>query len=64
MPVMNGLESAPLLRSLLPDVQMILFTAHDGPEVNRLSGEAGIRAVVSKSQAADKLIPQAPALLA
>jgi CheY-like chemotaxis protein len=36
MPVMNGLEAAPLLRRVLPDVWLILFTAHDGPEVNRL----------------------------
>ncbi len=64
MPVMNGLEAAPLLRKVLPNVRMILFTAHDGPEVNRLSREAGIQTVVPKSQAADKLIAQAHALVA
>ena len=64
MPVMNGLEAAPLLRRVLPDVWLILFTAHDGPEVNRLSLEAGIQAVVPKSEAAVDLIAQAQALVA
>jgi two-component system response regulator NreC len=64
MPVMNGLEAAPLLRRVLPDVWLILFTVHDGPEVNRFSLEAGIQAVVPKSEAAVNLIAQAQALLA
>jgi hypothetical protein len=38
--------------------------SHDGPEVNRLSREAGIQAVVPKSQAAAKLIAQAHPLVA
>ena len=33
MPVMNGLEAAPLLIKILPNVWLILFTAHDDPEV-------------------------------
>jgi DNA-binding NarL/FixJ family response regulator len=63
MPVMNGLEAAPLLIKILPDVWLILFTAHDGPEVQRLSRAAGIHAVVQKSSASTQLIAQAEALL-
>jgi DNA-binding NarL/FixJ family response regulator len=63
MPVMTGLEAAPVLRKVLPHARLILFTAHDGLEVNRLSVEAGIHAVVPKSQAASKLIAQAQVLL-
>lgn len=51
MPVMNGLEAAPLLIRILPQVRLILFTAHNGPEVDRLSDTAGIHAVVPKSNA-------------
>src|SRR6202163_4980216 len=45
MPVMNGLEAAPLLIKSLPNVWLILFTAHYGPELDRLSTAAGIDAV-------------------
>jgi DNA-binding NarL/FixJ family response regulator len=64
MPVMSGLEVAPLLIKILPNVWLILFTAHDGPEVSRLAPAAGIHAVVPKSQAAGILISQAAALVA
>jgi DNA-binding NarL/FixJ family response regulator len=64
MPVMNGLEAAPLLIKILPNVWLILFTAHDGPEVSRLSRAAGIHAVVPKSNAVSHLIAQAEALVA
>jgi DNA-binding NarL/FixJ family response regulator len=37
MPVMNGLQAAAPLRKMLPGVRLILFTAHDGPEVQRLA---------------------------
>jgi DNA-binding NarL/FixJ family response regulator len=63
MPVMNGLEAAPLLLKILPDVWLILFTAYDGPEVQRLSRAAGIHAVVPKSKAVTHLIVQAEALV-
>jgi DNA-binding NarL/FixJ family response regulator len=64
MPVMTGLDAAPLLKQLLPDTLIILFTQQEGSEVERLARAAGIDAVVSKSQAASKLIFQAQALLA
>jgi DNA-binding NarL/FixJ family response regulator len=63
MPVMNGLEAAPLLFAILPNVYIILFSAHDNPEVQRLSQKAGIHAVVPKSKAATHLVSQAHALL-
>jgi two-component system nitrate/nitrite response regulator NarL len=63
MPVMNGLEAAPLLLKSLPEVWLILFTSYDGPEVSRLSRAAGIHAVVPKSKAVTHLIAQAEALV-
>jgi two-component system nitrate/nitrite response regulator NarL len=64
MPVMTGLDAAPLLRKLLPDTRIILFTVQDGREVEQLARAAGIDAVVSKNQKASNLILQAHTLLA
>jgi DNA-binding NarL/FixJ family response regulator len=64
MPVMTGLDAAPLLRKLLPDTRIILFTVQEGHEVEQLACAAGINAVVSKNQAASKLTLQAQALMA
>ena len=64
MPVMTGLDAAPLLRKLLPDTRIILFTVQEGREVERLARAAGIHAVVSKNQPVSKLILEGQALLA
>ncbi len=64
MPVMNGLDAAPLLKRLLPDTLIILFTQQEGSEVERLARAAGIDTVVSKIQAASELVLKAQALLA
>jgi two-component system nitrate/nitrite response regulator NarL len=63
MPVMTGLDAAPLLRKVVPDARIILFTVQEGREVERLARAAGIHAVVAKSQAASKLILRAQGLL-
>jgi len=63
MLVMTGLDAAPLLRKVVPDARIILFTVQEGREVERLARAAGIDAVVAKSQAASKLILRAQALL-
>jgi two-component system, NarL family, nitrate/nitrite response regulator NarL len=62
MPVMNGLEAAPLLVKILPNVSLILFTTHDFPELQQVAHAAGIHAVVLKSTAATQLVAQAEAL--
>jgi DNA-binding NarL/FixJ family response regulator len=64
MPVMTGLDAAPVLRKLLPDTRIILFTVQEGSELEQLARAAGIHAVVSKDQAAFKLILQARRVLA
>ena len=64
MPVMTGLDAAPLLRKLLPDTRIILFTVQEGSDLERLARAAGIHAVVSKNQAVSKLILEGQALLA
>ena len=64
MPIMNGLEAATILRKMLPDVRLILFTAHDGNQVQRLAKAAGINAVVPKGKSSSELIALAKALVA
>lgn len=64
MPVMNGIEAAPLLLKILPNVWLILLTSHDLAELGRVSQAAGIHAVVLKSNATTHLIAQAEALVA
>src|SRR6266404_4296059 len=62
MPVMNGLDAAPLLIKILPNVWLILFTSHDWPELAQVARSAGIHAVVPKSKAVTHLIAQPEAL--
>lgn len=63
MPVMHGLEAAPLLIKILPQVCLILLTTHDFPQLDQLARSAGIHAVVQKRNAGTHLIPQAEALV-
>ena len=62
MPVMNGLDAAPELRKILPEIKIILFTVEQGSEVDRLASQAGIDAVILKDNA-PRLISQARLLL-
>ena len=64
MPVMTGLEAAPLLKQRLPDTPIIMFTQEQGSEVERLAKVVGIDAVVSKGQVTSELVLRAQALLA
>jgi DNA-binding NarL/FixJ family response regulator len=64
MPVMTGLQAAPLLKQRLPDTPIIMFTQEQGSEVERLAHVVGIDAVVSKGQVTSELVLKAQALLA
>ena len=63
MPVMNGLQAAPLLKKLLPQSPIILYTMHANSELVRLAGAAGISAVVSKEETNVHLMSKVHALL-
>src|SRR6185295_9616353 len=61
----NGrIGGSPAAIEILPEVWLILFTAHDLPGLERLSRAAGIHIVVPKHKAATNLIAQAEALVA
>ena len=63
MPIMNGLQAAPQLRRLLPSVPIILFTLYAGSVLEKDARAAGITSIVSKDEAASKLVSQAQTLL-
>jgi CheY-like chemotaxis protein len=63
MPIMNGLQAAPKLRRLLPSVPIILFTLYAGTVLEKEARAAGITSIVSKGEAASKLVSQAQTLL-
>ena len=59
MPIMNGLEAAPILRKRLPKVLIIMLTMFSGEEMETSALKAGVHALVPKHQAASHLIPTA-----
>jgi two-component system, NarL family, nitrate/nitrite response regulator NarL len=63
MPVMNGLEAAPVLRRMLPAVPIIMFTLHSNKTLEREALSTGVTAVVSKDAALKTLVNQAEDLL-
>ena len=64
MPVMNGLEAAPILIKKLPNVILILFSNYASDALEAPAREAGIHAVVPKHQASTHLIPTGHTLFA
>ena len=62
MPVMNGLEAAPLLKKMLPQTPIIMFTMFANEILAAKAIDAGVSAVFSKDQAGH-LIPEAESLL-
>ncbi|MFZ0734823.1 MAG: response regulator [Candidatus Sulfotelmatobacter sp.] len=63
MPVMNGLEAAALLKKILPQTPIIMFTMFANETLAAKALAAGVTAVYSKEQAGTHLIPKAESLL-
>lgn len=63
MPVMNGLEAAPLLKNKLPHTPIILYTFYATEVLAQVASAAGIAAVVSKEKALTYLLATAHSLL-
>jgi CheY-like chemotaxis protein len=63
MPVMSGLEAARALRSLVPDVPLLMFTNSDGKSLEDEAQSSGISAVAAKADGFDPLLKKANALL-
>jgi DNA-binding NarL/FixJ family response regulator len=63
MPGLNGLEAAPLLRRLLPDVPIILFTIYPSVAILRNAQIAGVTSVISKDKEISCLVSEAEKLV-
>ena len=63
MPVMNGLQTAFVLRSLFPQMPIILFSLYGDATIKAEAARAGIDAVISKTDDIPVLIDKAHELL-
>lgn len=63
MPVMNGLQAAPVLRKLAPKSSIILFTLHASEAVEQQLRTIEVDSVFSKREPLSKLMDEAHALL-
>lgn len=56
MPNMNGIEVASVLKKMMPEVRIIVFTMFDGVPGPRLSSAAGVDLVVPKADGLHGLV--------
>jgi len=63
MPRMHGLDASRQLKKDRPPVHVILFTAHKGVLTEAETSEAGVDAVVSKSEGLETLLQRVEELL-
>jgi DNA-binding NarL/FixJ family response regulator len=63
MPVLNGLQVAAQISRVCPTLPIILHTIHDFPEMIAEAKKVGIREVVSKTAASDRLFDVMETLL-
>src|SRR5580704_14584836 len=47
MPIMNGIQAAPVLKRMLPTVPIVLFTLYGSDDLEQAASSAGVAAVVS-----------------
>jgi two-component system, NarL family, response regulator NreC len=59
MPTMSGLEEARLLKQLLPDIPIVIYTAYSDSSVEKELLTAGASVVISKSVAIATLLAKA-----
>src|SRR6266496_78848 len=63
MPVMNGIEAASILKSLMRTVPLIIFSEYSDVFSEKEARSAGVSALVSKSEDVSVLVGKARALL-
>jgi DNA-binding NarL/FixJ family response regulator len=63
MPVMTGLEAAPLILRASPGTQVLIVTMHDHEHLPQLVREAGAADCILKNEAAWRLVPAIEALV-
>ena len=56
MPGLNGIETASILKKMLPQAHIVVFTMYDGALGSRLSLAVGVDLVVSKTEGLNGLV--------
>ena len=59
MPVMNGLEATRVLKQMMPEVPVIMYSAQTDSSTEKAARSAGVCALVSKSEKISVLLGQA-----
>jgi len=57
MPELNGLEAARQIKRMLPDTEVLIFTANEEEDIVRQVFQAGARGYLLKSEANKQLVP-------
>ena len=57
MPELNGLEAARQIKKILPEIEILIFTANETEEIVRQVFQAGARGYLLKSEANKHLLP-------
>jgi DNA-binding NarL/FixJ family response regulator len=63
MPVMNGLDAARVLKRLMPEVPVIMFSAYSDSSTEKEARSAGVSALVSKFEHVSVLLGKARSAL-
>jgi DNA-binding NarL/FixJ family response regulator len=63
MPRCDGITAIKQLRELLPELRIIVFSAHEEWELIRLISDSGAAGFVGKSESASEILPAARAVL-
>jgi DNA-binding NarL/FixJ family response regulator len=63
MPVMNGLETARVLKRVMPEVPLIMYSAFSDSFTEKQARSAGVSALVSKSENVSVLLGKARSLV-
>jgi DNA-binding NarL/FixJ family response regulator len=63
MPVMNGLDATRVLKRMMPEVPVIMYSAYSDSSTEREARSAGVSALVSKSEHTSVLLGKARSAL-
>jgi len=63
MPVMNGLDATRVLKRMMPEVPVIMYSAYSDSSTEKAANSAGVRALVSKLEPTSVLLGKARSAL-
>jgi DNA-binding NarL/FixJ family response regulator len=63
MPVLDGFSAARQIRTILPEVPILILSMHEGKSIVRAAQQAGVQGFVTKSEAGSVLLKAVDAVL-